>query len=120
MGYTITNVSDSVILSDGDDNNWIISKASYTLYQIGDKVRVVDNGIKMEIDYRSVDSPILSSGAELWNLLKDYKIDNPNTSNNSILDISKQKDIASNVTLNDMLEEIRLTNKLLSKIYNPE
>lgn len=118
MGYIIKDTLDSITIYDGLDNNWIISKADMNVYHYGDKIRLMTSSYKMDISYTMVDAPLVNSGQELYNIIKGYKIDNPNTSNNSILEDSKVNSKSIEITLKNIYEEIQRTNNLLKLILS--
>ena len=73
MGYTITDNGYNIKITDGVDNAWLFPKESTFIYHYGDKVRLVNGSVKVDIDYTQVDAPSVVSGSALFNELDSYK-----------------------------------------------
>jgi len=73
MGYTISNLGTDIKVTDGVDNSWLFPKDGTMVYHYGDKVRLTNGSVKIEIDYNNVDSPSVASGSALFNTIEDYK-----------------------------------------------
>lgn len=73
MGYTITDNGYNIKITDGVDNSWLFPKDSTFIYHYGNKVRLVNGSVKIDIDYTQVDSPSVASGSALFNELDSYK-----------------------------------------------
>jgi adenosine/AMP kinase len=73
MGYTISNLGTDIKVTDGVDNSWLFPKDGTMVYHYGDKVRLTNGSVKIEINYTAVDSPSVASGAVLFNTIEDYK-----------------------------------------------
>jgi hypothetical protein len=125
MAWIITNNNNSITFDDGSIS-YDIQKTDISLKEDGKTVFVfVDNqqlrGFKkLEIDFNDVSSPVATSSSNLRETLTSYI--NSSSSEDLIDELSSVAIDSSRaeVTLNDILEEIKLTNKLLKKIYNPE
>jgi hypothetical protein len=73
MGYTITNNGQDIKITDGVDNSWLFPKDGTMIYHYGDKVRLVNGSVKVDIDYTQVDAPSVASGSALYDALDSYK-----------------------------------------------
>ena len=73
MGYTITNLGTDIKITDGVDNSWLFPKDGTMIYHYGDKVRLVNGSVKVDIDYAQVDAPSVASGSALYNEIEGLK-----------------------------------------------
>ena len=73
MGYTITNLGTDIKITDGVDNSWLFPKDGTMIYHYGDKVRLVNGSVKVDIDYTQVDAPSVASGSALFDEIENYK-----------------------------------------------
>lgn len=72
MGFDIVKKRKGIHISDGHNNDWFFSNESTSIYHNGDYVKLREGDIILDMRHDLVDTPSVSTGAELFDLLHDH------------------------------------------------
>lgn len=72
MGFDIVKKRKGIHISDGHNNDWFFSNESTSIYHNGDYVKLREGDIILDMRHDLVDTPSVSTGSELFDLLHDH------------------------------------------------